>query len=508
MTDKILFWIDAGLMHFGIAKFIQNKIDAKLFSIYDLNHHLKKSFKNQKLVNFTKSWFFWDYINKKNMKKPDLKYLSEFEKKYDINLWKLAYSERVFSNYNPFHNFTEDEILSTLEQECKFFENILDEINPNFLIIKVTDFHRNHLLAKLCKSKGVKVLMLIPTRFGYRSSISTDLNEFDETWDLSKNLNFESFNSFESIEKYFTNYDRFKQTSDQKSGGTEKSIFSKMMPVINWLSKTYDKEYLETYDHFGITRSRAIKYGIISLIQFKYRKLFIDKNFLELLPEDQKFVYFPLHVQPERNIDLDSPFYSNQIEVISKIAKSLPINFKLFVKEHPNMKFRNWRKISDYKKINQIPNVELIHPSVKPDDIIKKCELAITIAGNAGLEAAFYQKPAIILADLIYSSIPSVFRLKNIDDLPDTIRKALKTKVSLADLNEYSGIIEKNSFHFDEVKMDNEIMEIFHPAGFITNDNISMQKFDEFLDKENSSFEILANEHIKKIEHYKKLQYS
>ena len=42
---------------------------------------------------------------------------------------------------NPFYKFKKDEILNILERDCKFFESVLDEIKPEFLIIKVTDFH-------------------------------------------------------------------------------------------------------------------------------------------------------------------------------------------------------------------------------------------------------------------------------------------------------------------------------------------------------------------------------
>ena len=58
MVDRILFWIDAGLIHFGIAKNLQEKLNADLYVIYDFNNHLTKSFKNQKLVNFKKEWYF------------------------------------------------------------------------------------------------------------------------------------------------------------------------------------------------------------------------------------------------------------------------------------------------------------------------------------------------------------------------------------------------------------------------------------------------------------------
>ena len=40
--NKILFWIDLGVTHFGIAKFLQKEYD--LFAIYDVNPNQKKEF--------------------------------------------------------------------------------------------------------------------------------------------------------------------------------------------------------------------------------------------------------------------------------------------------------------------------------------------------------------------------------------------------------------------------------------------------------------------------------
>jgi hypothetical protein len=71
-------------------------------------------------------WFFHDHI-KKTQQLPDLDYLKNFEKKYQINLWKLALNERFFYMHNRFYQFTKQEILSILEQESKLFETVLDE---------------------------------------------------------------------------------------------------------------------------------------------------------------------------------------------------------------------------------------------------------------------------------------------------------------------------------------------------------------------------------------------
>ena len=73
--NKILFWVDVSLIQFGIAKTLQEKIDSDFYIIYDLNNHLKKSFKKQNIINFKNEWYFWDHVGK--IKDPDLEYLKK-----------------------------------------------------------------------------------------------------------------------------------------------------------------------------------------------------------------------------------------------------------------------------------------------------------------------------------------------------------------------------------------------------------------------------------------------
>ena len=151
MKKKILFWIESGTMNiFGLAKYLQNDINAEFFAIYDVTDKPKKFFQEQKLVNFQKSWFYHDFIQKKATN-PDLNYLKEFEKKYGINLLKLALNERIFL-FNEFYKFSTDEIISILEQECKFFENAIEETKPDFVIMLKPFFHHNEIFFQLCKA--------------------------------------------------------------------------------------------------------------------------------------------------------------------------------------------------------------------------------------------------------------------------------------------------------------------------------------------------------------------
>ena len=86
MKPKILFWIDPLFIQFAIAKFLDEKIDAEFFAIYDFpSPLLKQSFENQEIIPFKKSWFFWDHVSSKPAK-IDLNYLKHFEEKFNITL--------------------------------------------------------------------------------------------------------------------------------------------------------------------------------------------------------------------------------------------------------------------------------------------------------------------------------------------------------------------------------------------------------------------------------------
>jgi len=137
-----------------------------------------------------------------------------------------------------------------------------------------------------------------------------------------------------------------------------------------------------------------------------------------------------MSVDLERQILLDAPFFTNQIEVIRHIAKSLPINYKLYVKEAPGNAARDWRSKSEYDDILKIPNVTLIHPDYDSKNLLEHCSLAATISGSSSFEAAFYEKPSIVFSDILYGKLPSVFRIKTPEELPKIIRQALQCKVN------------------------------------------------------------------------------
>jgi len=496
---KILFWLDGYIIHFGIASYLQKILDSEFYAIISVNEKIKKFYQNQTFVNFEKSWYFRDNINHKSLI-YDIEYLKKFELKYGISLWKLVYGERFFYQYTRYHIFSHDEILAILESECRFYEKIFTEIKPDYLIMKTTDYQQQHLLYLMAKSLKIKILMMGPTRLGYRSLISNNADKLDDHVISSDSS--DTVSSFEELKKIIEGYNN-QVTHVIENLRSSKS--SKLSAGIKFLQVVESKDFKNYYANSGKTLPKILVKETIFTLKGWYRKKFLEKNSLKFLPENEKFVYFPLHLEPERTVSIPAPYYTNQIETAISIAKSLPVDYFLYVKEHPAMRLSNWRNLSDYKQLLKLPNVKLIHPNVSNKLMLENCEIVVTIAGSSGLEAAFYQKPSIVLSDTIYTELPSVTKIDSFSELPEQILKSLLIKVNLSDLVKFVQKIENNSFIFNEQSLHMNANSIFFYDGFLIDVEIEQESMKHFLENNRDDFKILAKEHLKKILQFEKL---
>ncbi len=492
MKEKLLFYLDDSFFHFGIANKLYEKFP-ELYAIIDMTFPFEKFLAKQRLVPFKK--IFNLHKEPYNLKKnPDINYLNKFEEKYGINIWQNAFADGKLVNYNPYYQFNQNEILCIFEHECKFFENILENIKPDCLLIKTTDHHRIHLLYEMCKSLGISTLTLSPTRIGYRMMISSGFDEIENNKINSSTSSSKDFDM--NLESYFNKFNTFKQ---QQTRGEDK--YEQKSRKKNIFANLDDGNF---YINFGRTRgkiiSRLLKFKILRKRQ--RRQKFFDKFAIKKLDTNIPFVYFPLHVEPERTITLTQPFFTNQLEIITHIAKTIPIDHKLYVREHPFMlKTRSsllFREISYYKKIISLPNVEIIHPTLSPDQIYPNCSLVVTISGTSPVEAAFYKKPSIVFSDVSYSYLPFVTRVRNIEELPNIIKKIFSQKFDFSELGDYVRKVHENSFEIDFTSFLNSLRG-FYDNYLVNNDNIQEKEVNSFLQENESYFKKLSQAYLQKI---------
>jgi len=500
LTDKILFLIDGWFFNFGMTYYLQKLENFESYAIIDVDDKTRHFYEKQNLVKFNKVWYYLDSFNTKKII-PDLNYLSNFESKYKINLWSIIYNDREFYQYNKFHNFSYDEILLIIEQECRFFEQILDDIQPDFLSMYLPVSHHKQLLLKLAKRKGIKILMFTPVHFGGRMMISEEAAMPDK-WNIHETFS-SAKKTFEELENFLKNYDSSKAMANYKKAHFESHKLERYKAVLRFFISKRSKSYNIRYSYFGKTRIKTLSDKFSRYLQRKSAESFMNEHSRKNLNDNTNFIYFPLHSEPERALLIGAPYFTNQIPVIENIAKSLPMGYKLYVKDHPGQVVYGWRDISYYKKIMSLPNVELLHNSLTSTQIIPKSSLVISIGGTPGVEALFHKKPSIVFTDQLYSDLPSVYRLNNYEELPKAIELSLKKQVDVNDLANFVENIKKASFSFVINNLMEDFTIRFGFKGPIMDAFMPVEGVKSFLDDHSLEFKKLANEHQKKIRDHK-----
>ena len=495
-TDKpkILFWLDADFTHFVLAYFLQKRYDCELYAIVDITNKPKKFFETQKLVNFKKIWYFHDNIQA--TKEHDVSYLQEIENKYGINLWKLAINERIFHRFFDFHKFSRNEILSITQQSVNLFEKIFQDVDLDFFISSAPVFFHTELFYEICKKKNIKCLLLSMPKLGGKSLVSEVVYRIDGVKNLD-NLEFTNRTAEEILSYIQDNnpYDVLKKYRQNYSNSKFDYINSALQYAKN--DNSHEKTH---YTYFGRNKFKVLSNVIKFSMKKRIREDFMKNNLITHSKFTTPYVYFPMSVDMERNILIDTPFYTDQIEIIRIIAKSLPVNYRLIVKENPGQSHREWRPISEYKQIMSIPNVSLVHPHIIGSDLIKNSSLVISLAGSSPLEATFYKKPAIVFGNVIYSLIPTIVKVKELEKLPDLIKQMLTTKIDLSYLNKFIDLIERNTANFDMFEFQTKFNEKFYFSGSLFDVELNEQEIRQFLDEIQEYFEELIDLHIKKIQ--------
>ena len=500
MKPKLLFWMDSFRIDFILAKYIQDNFDCDIYSIFEITDKPKIFSQNQKFVKFKKIWFYHDYILK-TKRKPDLNFLKSIEEKYNIFLWLIAANDRFFNHFNRFYKFSYDEILLILEDEIKLFEMILDEVKPDFVLMSMTTQQHNHMFYEICKSRGLKVI----THFESRLEIDTKSSlyqmhssriylgeQLDPRLPLPNDKNLKNHN--ESSITQQNNSSATKKFSHAVQNST--SNYSKA--AIKYLF-TNDKNTKTHYTYYGRSKIKVIFEMLLYELRKKYRENFMNANLKREIDDKSNFVYFTLHQEMERVLLIGAPFFVNQFEVIRNIANSLPIGYKLYVKDHMTMNVRGWRSVNEMKKIMNLSNVILLHPSTNSIELIKKSKLVISIAGSSSVEAAFYNKPSISLVNVGLFKISSLTVLKSIKDLPKVIRNSLKQKVDEKELEVFKKAMYDNTFEFRLGDIDNVIADVLNFGGYYINTEIQEEKMSSLIERFKPEFTDLALKYIQKM---------
>ena len=292
----------------------------------------------------------------------------------------------------------------------------------------------NMLLFHIAKKKGIRVLVGAETRMEGGYCLSEDYSSFTFAEQRFRELLAgASSPKSDAARSYITDYRKRPHTyhyvmESYKRSGSRAAAFAWLAPMRLMRSVSWNLRYIVSYAREG-SHDYSDRPALGFLIDTFRRKFRLVRGFNDLYDRydpREEFAYFPLHLEPEMSLLLLAPRWTDQLNVIKQVAESLPLSFRLYVKEHPAMV--GFRTRAYYRELKKIPNVRLIHPNHDSHAIIQDARLIATITGTVGWEAALLGKPVITFGNVYYNALPTVQKCERIDDLALLVKEQLETE--------------------------------------------------------------------------------
>ncbi len=408
--------------------------------------YLRSSFdflKSQKDIAYT-TLLLDDELHKQYLKeKLDPEYLHYLEKEFGLpNLWPYITSDRIVM-FNqlvreyPYNTppYTHEEILRIFQVKAKAIIKMLDEEKPDFVFASVIGAIGGSLLYYIAKKRNIKVIIADVARIEDLFTVSEHYAYHTWTEEIFKELQqnvrqspletkardfLDAFRKkpapfFGTLYEESQLVNRRKQLRFLKPRHIFQSLSWFFRLTLNYFRNPYRDDYEEIKPW----------YYLLDRIKNKTRMVRGFSNLYGQPEPNEDYAFFPLHYEPEIATLLYAPFFTDQPYVIRQIARSLPVTYKLYVKDHPSMV--GFRPRSYYKELLKIPNVRLIDPSIQSFPLIQNSKIVTTIASSAGWEAVLLKKPVITFGDVFYNALSTVKHCRTIEELPYLIKQQLES---------------------------------------------------------------------------------
>ena len=283
----------------------------------------------------------------------------------------------------------------------------------------------------------------------------------------------------------------------EKKSGTKRSINfvekfrNKPKPVAyisdNW-RKSKSAVFLKIRTYLGSLRASVLfKLGLITgarpvdpvaRIKADFRAACSVKKmrrYVTNLPavelEKLRYVYFPLHKEPELALNHLCPMWHDQLHLIRWIVANLPYGIKLVVKDH---RFNDGRRVEEfYRSLTMLPDAVLVNSEYDQYNLIKYSSAVLSINGTSAFEALIFDKPAIYLGKTFYDFDDNPAKLLNSANLDVALRKAL------VDNKEPEN---KKTSHALELLVESEFLTTFQ-EGFDSSNNYIFDTIEKYLSR-------------------------
>lgn len=356
-----------------------------------------------------------------------------------------------------------------------YWKTILRDIQPDVIVFNETPhLTSEYLLYAFANYIDIDTIIVqqtrLPDHFFTMSHLSDIPNPLQRTDTHDSKVSFKTKEYLEEIRNKNTLGRNSKVLGSNYRLGEFLNKYIQKTFSVNGLKKilhAIQNEYKET-DHsliFNGTKSFMTSQGnrpdksnlsiydwLVFRMKAKYYNQRLEKYYLKQttkVRENENYLYFPLHYQPERTTSPEGGIYADQYLIAKTVSHHLPNKWKLYIREHPAQWKDNrfgelGRTKEEYDRFLSLEGVELMNPEISPYEIMKYSEGVVTVTGTSGWEAIIRGKPSIVFGKSAwYREAPGVLYVKSEDQVNKAINKIARgLNVEKDKLYEYVGMLE------------------------------------------------------------------
>lgn len=341
--------------------------------------------------------FHYQHEHLDPLRKPsplDRKRLADFETRYGIpHLRAYVQMQRLIDR------LSDERKLAYVQTYLEYYESLWERTKPDAFLSGGQDCLPIVAANTVFRRNGCLSLVLMPGRVAGRFSIVDNHLELipglRQTFESLRGrpLELQCAKEVRAIREGYV-----KQRTRMAAFGLSHRV--RPLPSPARLVHALRQRYGEDDRFFDPSVQDDIRRAVLMRLRWPFHWL-DQKKFCRTDLPSGAFFFFALHLEPESSIDVQGTVYQDQLELVRLVAKALPANALLCVKDHPNM-IMGLRPLGFLRQIAKIPNVRLLPKRMDSHEIIPRSCGVVTVTSTAGWEALMYGKPVLMFGRAFY----------------------------------------------------------------------------------------------------------
>jgi hypothetical protein len=332
---------------------------------------------------------------------PDLAWLAKRERELGVSIERMLAAERHLLAGRSY-----EQIMRMAEVALRSIEAAYDRAKPDFIFSEDISCFHSYVHFVLAQERKIPFWSIgsgrLPNRIAVYASGFQRLERFEE---LVRELQTRGLRADEraAAEAYL---ESFRNRPVRPPGmGTRARKPRIQLSDATRLADAASKFFGDRDNPTAIPPWRAIRSRLTRMARVAITDA---RDVFEPPVAGEKYVLFPLHFQPEATTLVQAPLYVDQLALLRDIAASLPVDHRLYVKEHVSSRGR--RPLGFYDAIRAIPAARLLGPDEDTWTLIREASVVAVITGTVGWEGLMFEKPVVTFGDIFFNLHPSVYR--------------------------------------------------------------------------------------------------